>query len=92
MRIGSISQVSQIYQTTAKPKNSKSSFESQMDVYSVSSNGKDYQIAKKAVSETPDIRQDKVDSLKQKISGGSYDVSAEDFAAHLLAAYNNKTV
>ena len=92
MRIGSISQISQLYQmnTTAK-KNTKTTG-SQLDAISISSAGKDYQVAKSALSKISDVRQDRVEQLKKQISDGSYDVSAEDFASHLLKAYEKRTI
>ena len=72
MRIGSISQISQLYQmnTTAK-KNTKTTG-SQLDAISISSAGKDYQVAKSALSKISDVRQDRVEQLKKqkiKVSG-----------------------
>lgn len=91
MRIQSISQVSQLYQTSSTTKKKETSKVSQHDALSISDLGKDYQVAKNAVNNAPDVRQDKVDSLKQSISDGSYHVSNADFADYLLTAYRNKT-
>ena len=65
---------------------------SQLDAVSISSFGKDYQIAKKALADIPDVRQDKIDSLKQRISEGTYNVSSEDLADKLLASYKEKNL
>ena len=35
---------------------------------------------------------DMVEQLKKQISDGSYEVSAEDFASHLLKAYEKRTI
>ena len=58
------------------------------DTVSFSSIGKDIQIAKQAVNAVPDVREDKVASLKAAIKNGTYDVSGEAFADKLLAKYN----
>lgn len=92
MRIGSINQVSQLYQASSTTKKKDVSFASQLDALSISSSGKDYQVAKNALLKVPDVRQDKVDALKQSIQSGSYEVSSDDFAAHLMAAFENRTV
>ncbi|MCR4716171.1 MAG: flagellar biosynthesis anti-sigma factor FlgM [Lachnospiraceae bacterium] len=92
MRIGSVSQVAQIYQTQTKAANKAPAYESQMDAYSVSSKGKDYQVAKTALASTPDVREDKVAEIKASIENGTYNVSVDDFAAKLLSAYENRTV
>lgn len=41
-------------------------------------------IAKKAVSEASDIREDKVALLKNMVDSGQYEVSGDDFASKLL--------
>ena len=50
------------------------------------------QIAKTALKEVPDVRQDKVSALKASIANGTYQVSAEDFADKLLAAYDERSI
>ena len=90
MRIGSINQVSQLYQNSTTLRKKEVSGMSQLDAVSISSAGKDYQVAKNALANTPDVRQDKIDSLKQRISDGTYNVSAEDFAEKLIATYKEK--
>lgn len=92
MRVGSINQVSQLYQASSTTKKKNVSFESQLDAVSISSVGKEYQTAKNALLKVSDVRQDKVDALKQSIQSGSYEVSTEDFAAHLMAAFKNRTI
>ena len=47
------------------------------------------QIAKTAVAQASDIREDKVALLKNKIDSGEYSVSPDDFAAKLLEKYNS---
>jgi negative regulator of flagellin synthesis FlgM len=54
---------------------------------SISQTGRDYQIAKNAVSEASDVREDKVAQLKAMIDSGSYKVDEGDFASKLLASY-----
>ena len=48
-----------------------------------------YQIAKQAVAETSDIREDKVAALSAKVKSGTYDVSNEAFAEKLLEKYRS---
>lgn len=92
MRINSISQVSQLYQTNATNKKKNIYGANAKDTVSISDFGKDYQIAKAAAANVPDVRQEKVDSLKQSIKNGTYEVSGEAFAEKLLAAYNEKNI
>lgn len=90
MRINSISQISQIYQSSMIKKTSTTKKSETKDEFQISAMGIDYNIAKKAVSNASDIRQEKVDELKSKINSGQYEVSAENFAEKLLSAYKNK--
>ncbi|MBR4667991.1 MAG: flagellar biosynthesis anti-sigma factor FlgM [Butyrivibrio sp.] len=88
MRIEAYSQVQQIYsnnkvnkaQATQKSRDVR-------DTVSFSSIGKDIQVAKQAVNAAPDVREDRVASLKAAIKNGTYNVSSEDFAEKLLAKY-----
>ena len=47
--------------------------------------GLDFSIAKKALVNTPDIRADKVQSLKAQIDAGTYNVTGMDVANKLFA-------
>ena len=57
------------------------------DEVQISSFGRDYQIAKKAVAEASDIREDRVAEMKTKLESGEYQVDTEDFASKLLEKY-----
>ncbi len=89
MRIDAYNQISQIYnsQTIAKTNRTRTSA-GRMDQVSISQAGRDYQIAKNAVSEASDVREDKVAQLKAMIDNGTYKVDEGDFASKLLAQYS----
>lgn len=55
------------------------------DQFTVSSKGKDYQTAKKALAAAPDIREEKVAALKEQIAFGSYNVSAQEIADSVVS-------
>jgi negative regulator of flagellin synthesis FlgM len=90
MRIEAYNQITQIYgvQKSMKIDKTKSTggFSDQL---SISRMGRDYQIAKNAVSEASDIREDKVAQLKDMVESGTYQVSADDFASKLLENYGS---
>ncbi|MDE6919304.1 MAG: flagellar biosynthesis anti-sigma factor FlgM, partial [Lachnospiraceae bacterium] len=44
--------------------------------------------AKKALAATPDVRQNLVSSIKERIDNDTYEVDMEDFAGKLLEKYN----
>ena len=88
MRIEAYSQIQQLYNTKRTARTTATSSVSKRDALEISSIGKDYQTAKKAVSESADIREDVVAPLRSQVQSGSYDVSGESFADKLLAKYN----
>lgn len=90
MRIEAYNQVAQISNTSkvSRTQSTKSAAGSR-DELSISQAGLDYQVAKKAVAESSDVRTDKVAALKQQIENGSYKVSADDFASKLIEKYNS---
>ena len=89
MRIDAYNQIAALYKTT-KPSKAKSTAEvtSARDQVQISRAGRDYQIAKQAVANASDIREDKVAELKTKVDSGNYKVDAGDFASKLLEKYN----
>ena len=95
MRVGTFNQIAQVYGSQPVNKKYNSSqidAASTQDQVSFSAAGKDMQIAKNALNNVPDIRQDKVNELRARIANGTYQVSAEDFAEKLMAAYDAKSL
>lgn len=89
MRIEAYNQVAQVYQTTGSTKNkSVNAVSAGRDEVQISSFGRDYQIAKQAVAEASDIREDRVAEIKASVNSGNYSVSVNDFAKKLLEKYN----
>ena len=89
MRIDAYSQIAQIYGVQNSVKTTKAKAAGgQTDHVSISQAGRDYQVAKSAVSEASDVREDKVAELKSMVDAGTYQVEAGDFASMLLAKYN----
>lgn len=90
MRIDAYNQVAQLYGVQSNYKTQKaSSVSAPKDQVSISQVGCDYQVAKSAVSQASDIREDKVAQLKSMIDSGNYSVEPGDFASKLLEKYNN---
>ena len=87
MRIEAYNQIIQTYNSTKPSKTKGAAHADWRDQLQISSRGYDYQIAKQAVAEAPDIREDKVASLKNSIASGSYKVEPGDFAAKLIEKY-----
>jgi negative regulator of flagellin synthesis FlgM len=89
MRIDSFNQVAAVYKSSKSARTSATkrtvSFKDQLQISQV---GRDYQIAKQAVANASDIREDKVAELKTQIDSGNYKVDSGDFASKLLEKYN----
>ncbi len=87
MRIDAYNQVSQIYQANKKSSVSKTDTSYGTDKIEISQFGKDYQVAKQAVANVLDIREDKVADVKNQMDTDTYNVSAEDLVAKLSEKY-----
>lgn len=89
MRIEAYNQIAQIYKTkkTGAVTGTENASAGRDEVQ-ISSFGRDYQIAKQAVAEASDIREDRVAELKDKVNSGNYEVDTADFASKLLEKYN----
>lgn len=87
MRIDAYNQVSQLYRTNGTKKVNKTGTTQAADKVEISQIGKDYQIAKQAVAQSADVREDKVNALREQIASGTYSVSMEDVAEKLLSNY-----
>ncbi|MBR1622524.1 MAG: flagellar biosynthesis anti-sigma factor FlgM [Pseudobutyrivibrio sp.] len=87
MRIEAYNQVAQLYQTSNTKNVSQAAKTNQMgrDEVQISSTGREYNVAKAAVSESADIREDLVADIKARIKNGTYDVSPDAFAEKLLS-------
>ncbi len=88
MRIEAYSQINQLYNTEKKNNVTQTGKTSKNDQLEISQQGRDYQIAKKAVAESSDIREDLVTKYKSEIESGTYDVSESDFANRVIDNYN----
>lgn len=89
MRIEAYNQIASLYKTGKTAKTQKAyGVGSVKDEVQISQMGRDVQIAKQAVAEASDIREDKVAELKTRIQSGNYNVDSGDFASMLLSKYN----
>lgn len=87
MRIDAYNQIAKIYQPTNVKVNSKGKATKTSDCLQLSQTGKDYQVAKQAVKDAPDIREDKVNQIKERMQSGTYQVTGEAFAEKILERY-----
>lgn len=87
MRVEAYNQVSQLYQASKPKKVTKSVGNTTTDQYQVSRSGKDYQTAKNAVNDAPDVREDKVKEYKEKLNSGTYNVSSQEIAEYMVSKF-----
>lgn len=91
MRIDAYNQISQLYQSS-KPRTVKTEREERTgksDAIEISRTGKEIQAAKQAVKGAPDIREDKVNDLKERLVSGTYNVTGADLAEKLVNSHFN---
>lgn len=87
MRINNSQNVQQILKAYNKnvskvKKTEEAKFKS--DKIEISESAKDFQVAMKALSDVPEVREEKVEELKKKIADGKYQPSAQDIAKKML--------
>lgn len=85
MKISNILQVSNIYKNNTKCKNKKSLESTKMDNLNLSSEALDYQKILTAVNKAPNIREDKINDIMERINNGTYKISSEKIAEKILS-------
>ena len=89
MRIEAMSQVAQIYKTNQAQGTEKTQKAKAKDEVQISEMGKDFQIAKMALQETPDVRKEKIAAIKSSMEAGTYEVNSSDFADKVIQKYKD---
>ena len=89
MRIESMSQVAQIYKTNQTQSTEKTQKVKATDEVQISEAGRDFQIAKMALQEVPDVREDKIAAIKSSMEAGTYEVNSSSFADKVIQKYTD---
>ena len=84
MRIDAYNAINQIQATSKLNKMNATQKSTAADKVEISQAGREFQIAKKAVAESPDIRIDLVNDIKGRIGDGTYNVTDDDFADKMI--------
>lgn len=92
MRVDAYNQITQMYQASKASKTGVKGKSSSSDVFEISQAGRDLQTAKQAVKDAPDIREDKVNRIREQLASGTYSVSAEEFAEKVTESYFNTLI
>ena len=88
MRVEAYNQVHQLYQTNKVSKAKQTGSVSRTEQLQFSNLGRDIGAAQAAISATPDIREDMVASIKNRIQNGTYSVDTVTFAEKLMQKAN----
>jgi negative regulator of flagellin synthesis FlgM len=90
MKISSVYSVYNIHNTNSIPGQKKAANAERAeskDSFTLSSKAEDYQAVRKALSQVPDVREDKISRLQAGVSSGSYQVNASEIAAKILQGF-----
>lgn len=90
MRIESYSKVQPIYDTKKNSKVNQVKVNNALDQVDISDMGKSVQIAKQAIGNASDVREELVSSIKERMQSGTYEVSSESFADKLMQAHEQQ--
>ena len=91
MKIHNLQGAMQAYnKNRISPKQEVKSKQVEADAMTVSPEAKTFSAALAAVKNSPDIRQDKVDALKDKIDSGNYKISDEQLVDKLIESMQRK--
>ncbi len=92
MRITGISNIINTYnvQKTAAVEAKKSI--KNKDEINISETAKEYQIARKAVMQSSDIREDKINEIKNRIQAGTYKVDAKEISDKIVNTIFNPEI
>ncbi len=85
MRIEAYNQVQQVYQSKKVNQTQKAGTASHSDQVQISSFGKDIQTAKAALAGCPDVREERIASIRDQIQNGTYRVDNAAFAEKLIS-------
>ena len=87
MRIDAMSEISQLYQVNSTRKKAEKPTGYTKDSVEISGFGRDLQIAKQAVAQAEDVREDKIQELKASMANGTYNVPMSALADKLLNGF-----
>ncbi len=79
-----VNKAMRIYKTTAKKIDNVKNVEKPKDELQLSEKAKEFQVVMKAFKNLPEIREDLVNELKDKIQQGTYNVTGEEVADKII--------
>ena len=87
MKITNLFNATNLYNKNIKNDKKIEKQEKKNDTFVVSNQARDFQTVLRAVANSPDVREEKVNNILDKMKNESYNVSTEDIAKKLLSKY-----
>ncbi|HHV10443.1 MAG TPA: flagellar biosynthesis anti-sigma factor FlgM [Clostridiales bacterium] len=87
MRIDAFNKISEMYTAGSVKSATKAKAANFSDTLEISEMGKGYQVAKQAVARTPDVREEKIKDIKERMEAGTYNISIQDVVDKLVDQY-----
>lgn len=84
MRVYKVNHPMELYKAQVTPRAEKSTAKGK-DQLSVSKTAKEFQIAYKSLKDVPEVRKEKIDSIKERIQSGTYDVSTKEVSEKIMS-------
>ncbi len=90
MKVNSLEHVTSVYNSQKQVTNKTKKVADIKDELLLSTEAKDIQLAYKLVKQVPDIRQEKVEQLKNQIQTGTYNVKLEEIVDKIINSIDLK--
>ena len=90
MRINGVNRMHDVYRSQNVVSAKKANSVASKDEVKLSNTAKDFGSILKMLSDVPNVRQDKVDALKEQIKSGNYNVRCEEVAEKIMSKLDIK--
>ncbi len=90
MRVDALNRIHEVYKSQSTKNIKKTNKTNGADQVELSSTAKDFNEILKMLTDVPDIRQDKVDDLRNQINSGTYNVRSEEVAKKIMSQFDIK--
>ena len=84
MRIDQVNRVNQVYSTKSINKTKPANKTNKQDSLAISQIGRDMQIAKQALGNTSEVRMDRINSVKAKLTNNEYEMNLDKIVDELV--------
>lgn len=88
MRIDAVNKIYETYKTNGVLSSKKVNKLASRDEVALSDTAKDFQTVYKALANVPDVREDKVNTIKEQLESGTYNVKASEVVEKMLSRFD----